>query len=295
MLDKVPLRKVRIAHLLLVHHSPAQVMRLVSRILHIDADVFIHIDAKINAEPFQELFKLENVYPVELRTKVYWGTYSVVEATLQSFKFILRQHGNYDYINIMSGSDYPLKPIEEFHDFLKRYPEKAFFYYKDILKEWPNGVARTRKYFLADYIRKGSFKIAAFLNLFLPPRKVPNNLKLFGHSQWFTITPDHARYLIAYIAEHPKVKRYFRLSFAPDEFMFPTILHSSPFKDHIVNDNLRYIDWSENKDNPKTLTIRDGMKLLQSGKFFARKFDSVADAAVLDFLDRHILTANQAR
>ena len=282
-------QKVKIAHLILVHHLPHQVLRLVNSIQHPGADIFIHVDAKSDLKPFEEIFKIKNVYCIDNRTKVYWGTYSIIEATLRSFETVLKQNTDYSYINLLSGSDYPLKPIEEFHSFLETHPGKAFFYYKDILKDWPNGIDRTKKYFLADYMRKGSFKIAAFINLFLPARKVPHNFKLLGHSQWFTITPQHARYLIDYIASHPEVKRYFRLSFAPDEFMFPTILYSSPLKNTIVNDNLRYIDWSENKNNPKTLTTHDAAQLLKSGKFFARKFDTQQNTTILDYLDKYIL------
>ena len=53
----------------------------------------------------------------------------------------------------------------------------------------------------------------------------------------------------------------------------------------MVNDNLRYIDWSEGKDSPKTLTIADKDAILASPKLYARKFDMAKEPGVLDFLD----------
>jgi hypothetical protein len=53
----------------------------------------------------------------------------------------------------------------------------------------------------------------------------------------------------------------------------------------MVNDNLLYIDWSAGTPNPKLLTMDDKDKMVQSGKFFARKFDPKVDEKILDYLD----------
>ncbi len=54
----------------------------------------------------------------------------------------------------------------------------------------------------------------------------------------------------------------------------------------MVNDNLRYIDWTEGKVSPQTFTIDDLLVLRDSGKLFARKFNESVDAAILDELDK---------
>jgi hypothetical protein len=53
----------------------------------------------------------------------------------------------------------------------------------------------------------------------------------------------------------------------------------------MVNDNLRYIDWSQGKASPKTLLLEDLPLLAASGKLYARKFSEQTDGAVLDKLD----------
>jgi hypothetical protein len=53
----------------------------------------------------------------------------------------------------------------------------------------------------------------------------------------------------------------------------------------MVNDNLRFIDFSENKSEPKTFTIEDAERLIKSGKLFGRKFNASIDSKILDYLD----------
>ena len=72
----------------------------------------------------------------------------------------------------------------------------------------------------------------------------------------------------------------------PDEFVFQTILFNSIYKEDIVNDNMRFIDWSEGNKNPKTFTAKDVNILLASNQFFARKFDVNVDAEILDLVDQ---------
>ena len=56
----------------------------------------------------------------------------------------------------------------------------------------------------------------------------------------------------------------------------------------MVNDNLLYLDWSAGQPNPKVLTIDDKDAILNSGKFFGRKFVAAKDEKILDFLDQQI-------
>ena len=276
---------MKIVHLILAHEAPGQILRLINSLQHNEADFFIHIDQKTAIEPFLSLIRFNNVYFVKNRAKVYWGTYSVVRATLYSLEEILSFSKNYSHINLLSGSDYPLRPTQEIHDYFNENSDTAFIHYKDIEKEWPNVIYRTKKYYFGDYLKIGSVTFGILINKLFPLRKVVNDFILVGHSQWLTITPKHAEYILKYINENPEVKRFYRLSLVPDESMFHTILFNSPLKETIVNNNLRYIDWSENKDHPKTLKMEDIDSLRMSGKYFARKFNP-ADTDILDYLDQ---------
>ena len=116
--------------------------------------------------------------------------------------------------------------------------------------------------------------------------KMPNNLIAVGRSKWFSISVQHAKYIVNYLQENEKVKRFFELKYGSDEFVFQTILFNSIHQKDMVNDNLRYIDWTEQKASPKTFTIDDLPSLLGSGKLFGRKFSERIDNAILKELDK---------
>lgn len=59
-----------------------------------------------------------------------------------------------------------------------------------------------------------------------------------------------------------------------EEVFFQTIFLNSPFKNQVVNDNLRYTDWSVHCP-PKVLTVEDYDKIINSHKLFCRKIDSI--------------------
>ncbi len=56
----------------------------------------------------------------------------------------------------------------------------------------------------------------------------------------------------------------------------------------MVNDNLRYIDWSEKGVSPKVLLEEDINAIVLSGKFFARKFDAEKSKALINSLNKLI-------
>jgi hypothetical protein len=58
----------------------------------------------------------------------------------------------------------------------------------------------------------------------------------------------------------------------------------------MINNNLRFIDWSLGGASPKILTVKDVDHFSKSGKFFARKFDENIDSKVLDWIDANLLT-----
>ena len=59
---------------------------------------------------------------------------------------------------------------------------------------------------------------------------------------------------------------------------------NSKYKVSVINNNLRYIDWSEGNNSPKTLSIKDINQILKSDKLIARKFDIDIDKEILQTL-----------
>lgn len=278
---------MRLAHLILVHNDPNQLERLIQRLTYADTDIYIHLDAKTDIKYFEHLEGIKDVYLIPDRTAITWANYSMVTATLKSFEYILNTGKDYSHLNLLSGHDYPLKSAAEIQSFLFKNADKTFMRYKSVFDDWKESAGRFNYYSLGDYDFPLKYTLQWFLNRFFPKKKLPNNLKAYGFSQWITITPTCVRYIIGYLKENPSVKQFFKLTWCADELIFQTILVNSYLKDTIINDHLRYIKFVKAASRPNTLTIADAETLINSGKFYARKFHADVDSEILDYLDSH--------
>jgi hypothetical protein len=258
---------------------------LINSLWHEDADFYIHVDAKSSIDPFLIFPQKSHVHFIKKREKVYWGAYSIVQATINGLKEILNSGTSYDYINLLSGQDYPLLNVNLIHRFFFDHPGKAFMEFYSVKNDWQEAIPRLQKYYLSNYPFRGSYLLERVMNFILPERTLPNHLVPVGRSQWFTISSVHAQYIIDYLKRNKNVGRFFRFTWGSDEIIFQTILFNSGYREDMVNDNLRYIDWSEGMASPKVFTIKDVLTLQNCGKLFARKFNITIDFSILDYLD----------
>lgn len=280
---------MKIAHLILAHSEPSQLERLIKSLWHEHSYFFIHLDLKSSLDPFDYLQKENKVFFIRNRIEVSWGTYSLVQATLNGFEEILEDPIQFDFINLMSAQDYPLKSPDYIYNFLVRNKGKAFMHCLSIETEWKEAQIRLQKYDFGTFSFKGKYRLQAIWNAIVPARKMPEGLKPYGRSQWLTLPRECVIYALQYLKENPDTEKFFRYTWAADELIFQTILYNSSFRDYIINDNLRYIDWSERKTSPKTLTMADAECLLGSPRLFARKFSEKVDVGILDLIDSTIL------
>ncbi|MCE6987641.1 beta-1,6-N-acetylglucosaminyltransferase [Dyadobacter sp. CY323] len=276
---------MKIAHLILAHSQPLQLERLIGRLDHPDAFFFIHLDDKCDSGPFRFLYGKPNCFLVRDRVKVSWGAYSIVQATINGFQDIASSGLKIDYVNLLSGSDYPLKSTDAIHSFLEASGGRNFMQYQLVYGEWEEAIGRLTEYHFTNYNFPGKYVLQNLAKKWMPKRKMPDNLVPVGRSQWMTITPDAVRYILHYLDSHREVIRFFKFTWAPDEIIFQTILYNSEFRNTLVNNNLRYTDWSAGQASPKTLTKADLDRMLASGALFARKFDMSKEPEVMDLLD----------
>jgi Core-2/I-Branching enzyme len=282
---------MKIATIVMVHKEPAQVARLLARLVHPQNDIFLHVDQKCPLEDFTDLIET-SIQLIKPRHNLKWAGLSQVTAMLACMRQVMAAPVQYDYLHFLSGQDYPIRPLGEWVDFLARHLGQQFMQY-ELMGEpgwWPQALHRVEQYHLADQQFPGRHRLAWLITKLLPKRKFPlSGYVLAGRSSWSTLTRPAVEYVLRFVDQHPEVVRFFGWCWGPDEIFFPTILHNSPFRESIVRDNnLRYIDWSEQKASPKTLTLADFGTMMASGCFFARKFDPGTDAQVMDELDRVI-------
>ena len=279
---------MKIAHVLLVHKNPQQIVRLIKRLAHPDVDCWVHIDRKFDTPDFRQVLSSENIFYVSPNINVGWGCYNTVEAMLLGMEHIIAAKENYDYINFLSGQDYVLQPPAVFFNYLKANDGLEFIGIQPCEVSIDN-IIRLKKYHFNDYSFFGKNLLERFINKISPYRKFPYPYEVKKGPQWMTITKNAATYIVDFVAKNPRYVNYFRKVHIPDEFFFHTILFNSEFKHKIKDGVFHYTDWSENKAHPRLLTINDRQNILASDYFFSRKFDATIDATILDLIDKEKL------
>jgi len=282
---------MRLANIIITHKNPQQLERLIKKMQHPNFDFFIHIDKKVDIKPFEYLKNLPGVSFIQERVVCNWGGYSTLKAMMNSLSAALNSSTEYAFYNLLSGQDYPLKTNDEIYDFLLKHMDKSFIFYEtdNAANWWENGVKRFERYHLTDFNFTGKSFVERMINIVLPKRKFPMSMNLYGGSKssWWTINNESAVYLENFLNGQDGLEKFLKLCWGTDEFVIPTILNNSPFKNNVINNNLRYIDFPKGKANPKILGVEDMGKMIASDMLFARKFDSEVNNEILDVIDEH--------
>jgi hypothetical protein len=290
---------MRIAHIIIVYKDPELIERIIRSMRHENFDFYIHVDKKVDEMPFRRLVQqLKGVYFVKKRVVVRWAGFSFIKTAINSIKEIVDSQREYDFINLISGQDYPIKSADYIYNFLDLYPGKSFLSSEAYPSNWWKvAEARFTQYHFTDFNFRGRHRLAQFLTFLMPKRKFPLPYNLYGgpYAAYWTLSIDAAKYVYDFLADNNKLHRFFNYTWGPDEFVINTIIMNSPFKSQVINDNCRYMDWSSGGARPKVLTKDDIGRLKHSNKLFARKFDSAVDAEVLDLIDAEILAKEKKK
>nr|WP_121273056.1 beta-1,6-N-acetylglucosaminyltransferase [Pedobacter schmidteae] len=280
---------MRIAHVIMAHKNPGQLLRLIRRLQHPNFDFYIHLDGKVPMEHFELLQNMDQVSFIQNRVNCNWGGNSLFLGIISSLKEVISLHTEYGYINLLSAQDYPLKSPEEIYQFFVKNYGKNFISF-DPLKSsewWKGAIKRYEKYHFTDFKFKGKHVLEKVLNKIAPLRKLPNLGELYGGSKstWWSLTHECATYVVNIFDKDTELKKFLRFSWGTDEFVLTTLVMNSPYRESTENNNQRYIDWSEGNPNPKLLKISDYDEIINSGMLFARKFDIDIDEKILDKID----------
>ncbi|BAZ68438.1 MAG: beta-1,6-N-acetylglucosaminyltransferase [Pelatocladus maniniholoensis HA4357-MV3] len=299
---------MKIAYIILAHKYPKQLLRLINRLNTDDVSFFIHIDKKADSQFFHQLVTqlqdLPNVYFLK-RYDSAWGSFNIVRATLEGIKLIAEASNDFDHIVNLSGQDYLIKSNEQIQFFFEANKGKEFLEYFPLpCSKWRGGGFRRVEYWHIrwkdEYLclpeeRKFKSPLNSFLYSLLIPvlfkkRKLDKYFPLYGGSQFWCLTGECVKWINDFVKQNRKFVNRFNYTFCTDEIFFQTLILNSPFKDKVVNEHLRYVEWSNINDyHPKILTRKDFEKIKQSKKIFARKFDMTRDEDILNMIDKIIL------
>ncbi|MFV0220634.1 beta-1,6-N-acetylglucosaminyltransferase [Empedobacter falsenii] len=267
------------AYLIQCHKDPQLVNRIIKQISDKSTDIYIHVD--IRSDIVKDLIKASNVFIVHNRFAVDWGSFNQVLATLEMLKMTVNK--NYNYLSLISGQDFPIKTNELFYDYLENSQKSEFIEVIQLpIKEWSyeGGLGRVKYHWLNYLTPKRNLTARILRNIYLYTfgklfaKDITKLGKIYGGSSWFTLTGELVNYMVSFLKNNPDYIDVYKNSGCADEIFFQTLIMNSPFKDKVVNDNLRFIKWENGKSSPNILTIFDEDEILKSSKFFMRKVDS---------------------
>jgi len=278
---------MRFAYVITLFKQPHLFRRLLDA-LWCSNDIFaLHVDAKTSKTVLAD-FKAAaagrpNIHFIE-PVRVTWGGYGLSEAEFRAFEWLIRKSGKWDYVFNITGQDFPLKPRGTMINELEQRPGAVYMHAEDV-SELPDHI-RLRSNWVYLEFRDRLYRLPI-------PKPQPcgfrNNWK--GHG-FHILSYEFCKWLI----DTPlmmECRSFFQRTLHPHEQWLQAMAMASPFRDQIVPDNKRMIDFEPDAPHPKIMTSADLPNLLTSDAFFARKFDETVDQNVISTLE-HRLRAQAA-
>ncbi|TPR25187.1 glycosyltransferase [Apilactobacillus timberlakei] len=279
------------AYLIIANRNAKQLQILIDTIDDQRNDIYLLFDKKTEMYSCSFYTKFSNLYVLP-PIKIYWGSFSLVQAEINLFK-VASLHYNYEYYHLLSGLDLPLFNQDQIHDFFDRNRGKEFLGYSDTKSKDELSTRLKYRMFRNNY-RKYNLvnRLQEKLTHFEVQRKVPKN-KIGFASNWVSITDDLVRLIIS---NEQFVQRKFKNGRLMDEIFIPTLLNYYPeYKKNIYysipmhdkpddfQGNLRYINWWDG--TPHIWRKEDYSQLIKArkmGHLFSRKFDEKVDSKIIN-------------
>jgi hypothetical protein len=278
-----------VAYLILSYTLPPLVERLAHtlRAGSPGAVIAVHHDDRRCALAAVDALRIEPPAPIE------WGHGSQLAAVLRAMGWV-RERAAFDWIVLLSGQDYPIRPVAEIEASLAAAEVDAF------IQTAPVAPLRPRRGGVDEFARRYRYRwrpvservltAVARADPLLQVRRLPSGayagvparppLEPFHGSDWFTLS---RRAVDAVLDAPPAVADHFLHTIVPTEAFVHTVLANSSLR--LSGDNRRYAAFAAGAANPRVLGPADLDSVLGSGGDFARKF---ADLTVLDEIDRRV-------
>ena len=252
------MNKLKIAYLMFAYKNPQLLKRAIGTLSSEDCAFFIHIDQKRSIKDFSRISG-ENVLFSEKRLPVYWAEFSGVRAILLLVREALESQQSYDYLVLLSGSDYPLRSSKYIHSFLEENRGSEFMSIVKVPNEAAGKpISRVNTLRLQSNKPVRRFAVRALAKLGLAQRdyrKHLGTLQPYAGNTWWVLTRDACQYILEFVERNQHIQEFFETVFAPEELFFHTILGNSVFSPRIRR-NLVYEDWSARGAHPAMISDR---------------------------------------
>ena len=249
--------------------------------------IFIHLDKRssISKEDIDRRARVFQWY------SIYWGASEHLFAIYRLIKEAYNVR-KWDYYHIVTGSDYFATAPSAFDERLGRdglnyisctkIPHYGWawgcgediFRYK-ALNSWVD--TRKAKWF---YLGKALLKLQKRLKL---GRKLPE-YDIYHGLVYCSLYKDFVEWMLSSELTADLLKRL-RHTVVAEEVFFQTLIMNSPFKSKVVNNPLRYDDWSKKGGSPSYLTDKHLQAIEESEALFCRKLSNEKSSGLIQVLD----------
>jgi hypothetical protein len=306
----------RIAYLITSYTLPHQIVRLASVLRggSSRASIVVHHDTRRCNIDRAQLRSLDVEF-VEPPSVVEWGEFSQLAMILRCFQWLL-SHTEFEWVILLSGQDYPVRPISEierwiahgevdarielvrcdpppFRRSIDEFAARYYYRWQRLPAVIPTRFARAaatgrplvRSRVMGDRVWIGLPRLHSLLG---------PELVCYHGSDWFALSRRAVEVVERLIQARPEVLRFYRHALIPTESLVHTAVANCGGL-RLSGDHGRYYVFDEHhRARPRILRMPDLDAVLSSGAYFARKFDETVDEAVLDEIDRRVHSSHVA-
>ena len=302
--------------LILAHKNIEQVKRLCRRIKNTHIHIIIHLDKKMSVgkDDRNDLMAISSqLYVCSERYSCTLDDWSLIEATLTMIRNAQKQIQNIRYYALLSGQDYPIKPISEFVNFLhNNYPQpyidctpyniSNWIYPKfnhTILMKYAKRIKQTKHIKGIVYIISLIEKILPHC-LFTDYKLQKYGIPIYGGSAWWVLPDIIINEIMKIVDKDKEFIDCYKRSITPEETFFQTLAKNSSLSAMISLNEMNQIEQNcltfssffigkkEFMGHPHIIKAENFDILIRKNIFFARKFDMNIDSSVLELIDKHI-------
>jgi hypothetical protein len=313
--------RVKVAFLVLNHRPPAQAERLLATLRRSlpDAALVVHHDRFATPLTPGAFAQVGGVIVRESPEPIAWGGFGIVDAYWTTLRWMAGAV-DFDWVVLLSGQDYPIKPLKHFERYLQRVDVDAFveavplaavtdpIRHQDLVRRYyyryrpgpPRRILPATGR-MGRILHGASGRAINVLNdhqrlvqvYFMPDgrhigfraRRTPfARTPAYYGEMWTTLSRTAVDTLLTHLDRHPDYREYYRHTMVPDESATASIIANAAHlrrSDHC----LQYIRWRDGSSHPDVFDEHDFDELRGAPNFFARKFDLERSGRLLDRLD----------
>lgn len=245
------------------------------------------------------------------------GRFGVIDGLISAFRWLEKQPRSYDWAVVLSGQDYPIRPLVQLEMELERSEFDGYFHHFDAMDEaaalappmfWPQREVDNRYQFEYAVLKEDpttldrallkvprlltentrNYRLHTGYGIMLGKRlkQTPfsRDFRLYGGSYWLTINRKAVRSVLTFVDERPDIVNYFRGVIVPEEAFLQTVLANDQALRLSTREH-RYMEFDQRHGHPREFAMADLPRVMASGCFFARKFDMRRNPEVLDAID----------